>query len=199
MNRTSAALSLLFFLCTIPAARSQDVDSELRVPLAGDFASELRVTDGPWRATEPGHPLTLTFTASGLAGVKQFDLVVRLEPPDAFDATSMRFVTDSPFTNPVAGGVDKISESELKMGAAILGAAIDGERALGTLMIQTNTDFSAALAARLVIQSFSIGPTSFERNEYDESQLKLEVLVNMPTAVGVDSWGAVKAGQDAVE
>ena len=199
MTRTSAALSLLLFLCTITVARGQDVDSELRVPLAGDFASELRVNGGPWRATEPGHPLALTFTASGLAGVKQFDFVVRLEPPDAFDATSIRFVTDSPFTNPVAGGVDKISESELKMGAAILGAAIDGERALGTLMMQTNTDFSAALAARLVIQSFSIGPTSFERNEYDEEQLKLEVLVNMPTAVGVDSWGAVKAGQDAVE
>ena len=199
MNRTSTALSLFFFLCTIPSARGQDADSELRVSLVGDFASELRVTGGPWRGTEPGQPLALVFTAAGLAGVKQFDLVVRLEPPDAFDPASIRFLTDSPFTNPVAGGVVKISESELKMGAAILGAAIDGERALGTLMMKTNTDFSSALAARLVIQSFSIGPTSFERNEYDEEQLKLEVLVNMPTAVGIDSWGGVKAGRDAVE
>ncbi len=197
MNKASTVALLLLFLA--PVVRSQEavMDAVLSAPLSGEFASEIKITGGPWLATEPEQPLALTFTANGLAGVKQFDLVVRLEPADAFDISSFRFITENPFLNPVAGGVDILSEVEIKMGAAILGTAVDGERLLGTLMMQTSAEFSPARAARLVIQSFSIGPTSFERDRYEEEELKLGILVSdAPTVVDVSSWGSVKAPRD---
>jgi hypothetical protein len=185
-------------LLLAPVVQAQEpADEVLRVPLSGEFASEIKVTGGPWLASAPEQPLALTFTASGLAGVKQFDMVVRLEPADAFDASSFRFITESPFLNPV--GVDLLSEVELKTGAAILGTtAVDGEWLLGTLMMQTSAQFDPSRPARLVIQSFSIGPTSFERDTYTESDLELsivvsEVPIDMATVVDVGSWGSVKA------
>lgn len=185
-------------LLLAPVVHAQEPAEEvLRVTLSGEFASEIKITGGPWLATEPEQPLALTFTANGLAGVKQFDMVVRLDPADAFDASSLRFITEGPFINPV--GVDLLSEVEVKTGAAILGTAVDGEMLLGTLMMQTSAQFDPALSARLVIQSFSIGPTSFERDTYTESNLELSIVVSegeMPTVVDVGSWGSVKALRD---
>ncbi len=194
MNKASTVVLLSFFL--VPAALSQEavVDGTLLAPLSGDFASDVTITGGPWLATEPEQPLALTFIANGLAGVKQFDLVVRLEPAAAFDISSFRFITETPFLNPI--GVDVLSEVEIKMGGAILGTAVNGDWVLGTLMMQTSAEFSTAQPAQLVIQSFSIGPTSFERDDYDEEELKLGVIINAPTAVGTSTWGSLKKRQD---
>lgn len=190
-----ALLSLL--LIATARAQESDLDAVLEAPLSGQFASQINVTGGPWLATEPGQMLAMTFVADGLAGVKQFDLVVRIEPPAAFDISSTRFVTETPFLNPVPGGAEVLSEVEVKMGAAILGTAVDGQKVLGTLTMQTSAQYSLTEPARLVIQSFSIGPTSFERDNYDEGELKLGIVVShAPTAVGLRSWGSTKVGRE---
>ena len=184
----------LLALMLIPVAHAQEAvpEAALQASLGGPFASQLTVTGGPWLATGSGQTLTVIFSADDLAAVKQFDVVVRLEPPSAFDTSTVRFLTESPFLNPI--GTDLLSEQEIKMGAAILGTAINGDRVLGTLLIQTTAQFSPQEPARLVIQSFSIGPTSFERDSYDEGELMLEILASeAPTAVEASTWGATKA------
>jgi hypothetical protein len=189
------ALALLV-LTLIPVAHAQEAAPEatLRASLGGPFASQLTVSGGPWLATGSEQTLSVIFSVDDLAAIKQFDVVVRLEPPSAFDTSTVRFLTESPFLNPIAGGVDVLSEQELKMGAAIFGTAISGSRLLGTLLIQTTAQFSPQEPARLVIQSFSIGPTSFERDSYEEGELMLEILVSeAPTAVEASTWGAMKA------
>ena len=196
MNR-SRAIALVSFLLMTAAAHSQGAAAGLaqRASLDGGFASELEISGGPWLATQPGELLTLTFTAEGLAGVKQFNVVVRLEPPAAFDIASAIFRTEDPFLDPFPNGVVLPSDEEVDMGAAILGlAVVDGVKTLGTLTIQTSDDFDPAQPARLVIQSFSIGPSSTDRDNYGEDDLELGVLVTeVPSVIGDTTWGSMKA------
>ncbi len=200
MNKALTIVLLSFFL--VPEARSQDTALEL--PLSGQYVSLISVTGGPWLATEPGQQVNLIFTADGLVDVKQFDFLVRLDPPEAFDITGAIFRTDNPFLNPFPGGVDLLSDTEIKMGAAILGTSVvNGERILGTLSIPTSETFTRSQPARLVIQSFSVGPSSFDRDTYGETDLELSIVVSDapvdPTVVDVGSWGSVKALQDEEE
>ena len=194
MNKAHAIALVSLLSATV--AHSQDAAGPAQqASLSGGFAGEIQITGGPWLVTEPGEPVVMTFTADELAGVKQFDFVVRLEPPAAFDIDSSIFRTEDPFLDPFPNGVDLLSDAEVKMGAAILGTAVvDGTRTLGTLTILTSEEYDPTKPARLVVQSFSIGPSSVDRDNYGEDDLRLGVVVSdAPSVIGGTSWGSMKA------
>ena len=147
--------------------------------LSGDYAGRIDIVGGPWQASGPQQQVNLTFVASGLSDVKQFQLDLKIEPAVAFDTATAVFVTEDPFTDPFPNGVIVVSQDRLQVGAAILGNnVVSGEKTLGTLRITTSSTFGRLVRARIGVERFSVGPTSVERDEYLASELNLGVVVN---------------------
>ena len=147
--------------------------------LSGTYASRIGIVGGPWQASGPQQDVSLTFVASGLNDVKQFQIDVTLEPALAFDIDSAVFVTADPFVDPFPNGVEIVSQDTVRMGAAILGGdGVSGEKTLGTLRISTSSTFGRLVQAQVGVALLSIGPNRLERDEYTAAELNLGVVVN---------------------
>lgn len=158
-----------------PAAPSQGPPgSEVR--LNGRYVEKLQLQRGDGAASGPQQPLSLKFQASGMVGVRQFELVVALEPVEAFDLAVASFVPEKPFIT-VGSGVQITPEKQLRIAGLSLGMGRDGEAGLGSLNLQTSATFSATTQARIRVVLFSIGPSSTERDTYSEKELNLGMTV----------------------
>jgi len=157
-----------------PIAPAQGPGLEAR--LNGRYVERLQIHKGDEAVTGPQQPLSLEFKASGMKGVKQFEMVVAPEPAEAFDLKSSTFEPETPFIT-VGSGVQFLPENHLRIAGLSLGMDRDGEAGLGTLNLQTSSAFSATTQARIRVVSFSIGPSSRERDTYSEQELNLGVSV----------------------
>lgn len=150
------------------------------VPLNGSFASAIQITGEGWPASTGAQQLVLNFEMEGLAGVRQAELRVRPEPPEAFDLSSAVFAAAQPFVTPFASGIQtevQDGATVLRMGGASLASAVNDKASLGTLTIRTANSFNSFTDARLVVTSLSLGPSSSQRDSYDAQTLNLGVVV----------------------
>lgn len=150
------------------SASSQGTGLEAR--LQGHYVEKLQVLKGDEANPGAQQPLSLHFQASGMKGVHQFELVVAPEPAEAFDLEAATFEPDTPFIT-IGSGVQLLPEKHLRMAGLSLGLDRDGEAGLGILHLKTSAAFTPA--ARLRVLSFSIGPSSKERDTYAEQELNL--------------------------
>ena len=126
-----------------------------------------------------GATIEVALSASGLVGVKQFDVTLTVSPADAFDLSASAFAQNAAaFT--ISPGIELPADGQVKSGAASFGAAVDGDAALGTFTLTTSDGFTADTEATITVSSLSIGPTSTDRDVFDAVALGLSVTVNPP-------------------
>ena len=185
----TALCGLLLFACSddnpqsggtpLPDPPNSDSSYRQQISLSGGYADRLDIGGGPWQASGPQEEVTLTFVASGLSEVKQFQIDIKLEPATAFDIEGTIFLAEDPFVDPFPNGVVLVSPTQVQMGAAILGNnVISGDKTLGTLKIRTSQTFGRLVQAQIGVERFSVGPSSSDRDEYSAETLNLGVVVN---------------------
>ena len=147
--------------------------SGLETQLGGQYVKKLQLRKGEEAILGPQQPLSLQFQASGLSSVRQFEVVVSVEPAEAFDLSASSFSPDKPFIT-VGAGVEITAEKNLRlMGVFLDAAGYSGDGGLGTLHLKTSSSFSIATQAKVRVLRFSIGPSSTERDNYTEQDLNL--------------------------
>lgn len=160
-------------------ANNSDDGTQLNVDvqLNGRYVRSVRIDGGTLTASEPGQDVELTFIASGLSNVKQFEMRMRLDPDAAFDLASSAFVPMQPFIAPPTT-IERTAEGQWRTGGASVTRVVEGEATLGTIKLKTANGFDASTQVRVQVEFFSIGPSFSDRDDYNTNDLKLGVIVN---------------------
>lgn len=148
---------------------------------AGDNAAVVLSLDTPAEFTgiEGGGTVDVTLSAAGLVGAKQFDIILEVAPADAFDLTATTFAHNAAkFT--ISPGVEFPAAGQVKSGAASFGAAVDGDELMGTFTLKTADSYTTDIEATIKVVRYSVGPTSTNRDVFDEAALALSITVNPP-------------------
>ncbi len=163
----------------IPSQPGSKSTVQQQISLSGEYADRIDIVGGPWQASGPQEEVNLTFIASGLNEVKQFQIDIKFDPVGAFDLDGTVFMAEDPFIDPFPNGIVLVSQDQIQMGAAILGNnVISGNKTLGTLKIRTSSTFGRLVQAQIDVERFSVGPSSADRDEYTGETLNLGVVVN---------------------
>jgi hypothetical protein len=125
-----------------------------------------------------GTAIEVALSASGMVGVKQFDVTITVSPAGAFDLSATTFAQNSAFT--ISPGVEFPADGQVKSGAASFGAAVEGDGGLGTFTLKTSDSFSADTEATITVTRVSLGPSSTDRDVFESDALGLSVTVNPP-------------------
>ena len=123
-----------------------------------------------------GGTISLDVTASGMVGVKQYDITVAVSPADAFDLSATGFTAATGF---IAPG-QEVGDGTVKVGAANFGGQIDGDGSLGTFVLTASSSFNADTAATVTVSAVSLGPSSTDRDAFDAAAVAISVSVNPP-------------------
>lgn len=148
---------------------------------AGDNAGVVISLDSPAEVSDVGAAGTIevALSASGMVGVKQFDVILEVSPASAFDLTASTFLQNAALFT-ISPGVEFPADGQVKSGAASFGAAADGDGALGTFTLTTSADFTADTEATITVSRVSVGPTSTDRDVFETADLGLSITVNPP-------------------
>lgn len=139
---------------------------------AGDNASAtFSLTSGEEIASVgPGETVTVQIGASDLVGVKQIDIFLDVSPASAFDlaATAYEVPTSWLANGPPVVETDAVGTTANYFSATLTAA----------------TGFSDETNATITVEKISVGPSSSERDEFDEGDLGMSITLNLtPTAV----------------
>ena len=147
---------------------------------AGDNAGVTISLDSPAEVSDigPGATIEVGLSASGMVGVKQFDITLEVSSASAFDMTVASFAPNTAF--PISPGIETPGEGQVKSGAASFGAAADGDGLLGTFTLTTASDFTAETEVTITVIKISLGPSSTDRDVFETDDLGLSILVNPP-------------------
>ena len=148
--------------------------------IAGDNADVVVSLDGAAEVSGVGAGATIevALSATGMVGVKQFDITLTVSPADAFDLSASTFAQNPAFT--ISPGVEFPADGQVKSGAASFGAAVEGDGALGTFTLTTSASFTTGTEATITVSNLSIGPTSTDRDVFDAAALGISITVNPP-------------------
>jgi hypothetical protein len=149
--------------------------------IAGDNANVIVSLTSPTEVSDvgPGGTIEVALSASGMVGVKQFDVTLEVSPADAFDLSATTFAQNAAaFT--ISPGVEFPAEGQVKSGAASFGAAVNGDAALGTFTLKASSTFTTDTEATITVVRVSIGPSSTDRDVFTTEQLGLSITVNPP-------------------
>ena len=199
MFRYSTATVLSFLLCLLLQCRQADAGaaaSELRqsVALDGTYASEFLI-EGEWTASSGGQEITLIFSGRDLNDVRQVELILEPIPASAFDLESAVFTPRDPIVT-LGSGVEVIEGDLLHLGGASISDPVEGDQQFGTFTVRTSDAFTSSTSARIEVNLLSLGPSSSDREEYNQENLGLGVVVSSGDTETVDetsTWGRIKA------
>ncbi|MEE2657411.1 MAG: hypothetical protein VX733_02835 [Candidatus Latescibacterota bacterium] len=190
MNRCLLAAFVGFSACSgdneptvaipnVSGVNSPTSGAKLRqsVDLDGRYATGVRIEGDHWQAQEPAQEVQFTVVMSGMREVRQFELTISPDPPEAFDLSTAVFKAKTGFLNPFPSGL-QFEGTNMRMGAANLSSVVTDEDTLGTFRITTASTFGRLTPARLEVIRLSIGPSSTQRDTYDAQELRLGVDVN---------------------
>lgn len=148
-----------------------------QVSLDDRYIGELRIEGDSWKATGPRQEISLTFAASGLASVRQVELLLEPSPDSAFDLSTAVFEPVAPLVT-LPPGAEIAGNNQLRIGAATLTVDLAGNRILGTLTLKTSSSFNAFVRAHITVRLLSVGPGVSQRDTYEAGELNLGVIVN---------------------
>ena len=157
-----------------PAAASELTQS---VALDGDYASEFVIGWDTWSASSGGQEVTLLFSGRDLKDVRQLEVIIEPVPPSAFDLESAVFTPTEPLVT-LGKGVEVIDGDRLRLGGASVSESIEGDQEFGTFTLRTSDGFTSGTSAQIEVTFLSLGPTSSDREEYDQENLGLGVVVS---------------------
>lgn len=186
--RSSLLLALTVALCSC-SANDPDIDlpqaglsgpgeGDLTqtVSLDGRYIDTIRIAPEGWQNIAPGQQMTITFEATGLAQVKQFEIVVQPQPSSAFSLEDALFRPQAPFITPFATGIQMDADGSLRLGGASLATIVTGDQVLGTLTLSTRSGLGSSASLRVTL--VSVGPSSTDRERYEGDNIRLGVRVN---------------------
>ncbi len=158
--------------------RPNGTEYNLKAQLDGNYVKGIRIEESNWSAVGPQQDVELKFQAEAMVGIGQFEFHLELAPSNAFDVSASSFVTAAPFVT-LLGGIDPGStSSRIKIGGANMNRSSNGDAVLGTLNLQTSSQFTRQTEARIRIVFFSMGPESQIRDNYSTQDLNMGVVVN---------------------
>jgi len=148
--------------------------------IAGDNADVVVSLDGAAEVSDvgAGGTIEVALSATGMVGVKQFDVTLTLSPADAFDLAASTFAQNPAFT--ISPGVEFPADGQVKSGAASFGAAVEGDGALGTFTLTTSDSFTSDTEATITVSRLSLGPSSTDRDLFDADAIGISITVNPP-------------------
>ena len=163
---------------SVPVRPGGSGETELRLEarLGGRYAQSLRIQEGDWTGIGPGEEIEMTFQATGMKEIGQFDLIMEPDPPTDFDIGASLFAPRPPFVT-LRTGVEQQEDGRVRIIGADLNRSTEGDAVLGTLRLRTTADFPRS-ELRLRVVFFSIGPSSTERDTYTAADLNLGIVVN---------------------
>ena len=199
MFRYSTATVLSFLLCLLLQCRQADAGvaaSELRqsAALDGTYASEFLI-EGDWAASSGGQEITLVFSGRDLNDIRQVELILEPIPASAFDLESAVFTPQDPILT-LGSGVEVIEGDLLHLGGASISDPVEGDQQFGTFTVRTSDAFTSSTSARIEVTLLSLGPSSDDREAYNQEDLGLGVVVSSGDTETVDetsTWGRIKA------
>jgi hypothetical protein len=161
--------------------------------LAGAYIAKLSVTPNTNKIDGPGQEITLELQASGLTTAKQVEFIIAVRPPEAFDLDASVFSPADPYLT-LGTGVELVDNQLLRLGSVAFVDGNFGDASLGTLNLTLSQEYIPGTIVSVHILFFSIGPSSEEREIYDEAITCLEwFLEPLNTAILASPWGQIKS------
>ena len=158
---------------------SQTGPLELAADLDGRYVQSIRIEEGEFTATGPGQEVAMTFAATGMDTVKQFEFRLEIDPAQALDFAESAFVATKPFIHPPPSGTQLTDDGEWSIAGAIFGdVQAAGDNELGTLNFKTKDGFDAGTQVQVRITFFSIGPSFSDRDDYTANDLNMGITIN---------------------
>ena len=158
---------------------SQTGPLELAADLDGRYVQSIRIEEGEFTATGPGQEVTMTFAATGMDTVKQFEFRLEIDPAQALDFAESAFVATQPFLQPPPSGTELTDNGQWRIAGVILGDdPAEGDNALGTLTFKTKDGLDARTQVQVHITFFSIGPSFSDRDDYTANDLNMGITIN---------------------
>ena len=137
---------------------------------AGDNAGAKFVGSPPgYVEVGPGQEIAVHLEADNLVGVKEYDILVELDPSDAFELIAWDPGTWTPT------GV-KVVDGAVEFGAATTEYFTGNDLTLGTLTLTTAADFTTDTEALIDVTRISLGPSSTDRDVFDTDDLSALVI-----------------------
>mgnify|MGYP000120848463 FL=1 len=123
---------------------------------------------------EPGQTFEVDVDAIGLAGVEQYEIILELDPPAAFDLANSSFANS--LTSAITLGIESPGPGQFRSGAAILsGTPFTGDGTLGTFTLKTSPEF--ANDATVKLGRVAVGSSSTEQDVFLAGDLNLSFSI----------------------
>ena len=160
-----------------PADANDELALNANAELNGRYVKGVRIDGDSFSASAPGQDVEITFTATGLNNVKQFEVRLRIEPEAAFDLAASSFAPLQPFISPPTS-VERTEDGLWRTGGASVTRVVEGDATFGTLKLKTASGFDSDTQVRVQVDYFSIGPSFSDRDDYNANDLQMGVIVN---------------------
>lgn len=145
------------------------------------FVSQVSLDSEDEIVAGAGEQIPVALSAAGLVGVEQVSVTLHVSPADAFDLAATTFAGSAAFN--LSAPAVEVAEGQVRGGAVVIEAAVDGDGELGMFTLVTADNFSKETEAEIVVNSVSIGSASDMRDALDAELLGLSVYINRPDPV----------------
>ena len=160
-----------------PADTNDELALNANVELNGRYVKSVRIDGDSFSANAPDQDVEITFAATGLSNVKQFEVRLRIEPEAAFDLAASSFAPLQPFISPPTS-VERTEDGLWRTGGASVTRVVEGDATFGTLKLKTAGGFDGNTQVRLQVDYFSIGPSFSDRDDYNANDLQMGTIIN---------------------
>ena len=150
----------------------------LEARLDGRYAQSIRIEESAFTATQPGDKIDLTFVASGMSNVKQFEVRLEIDPAGALTFEESSFAPAKPFVALPGHSIELMDGGQWRTGGASFGETKEGDDALGTLSLVASDQFIAGTRVKVRIAFFSLGPSFSDRDDYGATDLNMGLVIN---------------------
>jgi hypothetical protein len=127
----------------------------------------------------PDQDIEVSIDAQGMTNVKQFEIILEVSPPEAFDLGASSFAQNTAFT--IYPGMLSPASNQIRVGAVNFTTPVNGDAPLGTFTLHTSSTFETATATTEAIIRFvriALGPSSTEQDVFLSDRLWQIVRLN---------------------
>ncbi len=159
-------------------AESEDIELVPEKELNGRYIRSVSLSGGQLSTGTEGQLIEIFVNATGLANVKQFEMILHADPDDSFELAESTFVPAQPFISP-PNSIEITENGRWRTGGASISGDVNGDASLGTLKLITGRGFDKIDRSILYLDFFSIGPSSSDRDDYYEKDLSVGITISV--------------------
>ena len=117
--------------------------------------------------------VAVQIAASGLVGMKQFQITMAVSPAGAFDLSKASFAPEGGLF-----GLPEPGEDSVNFGFASFGAALNDDFTFGVATMVLSSSFTTETEATITVTSISIGPDADNRDVFGADILGMTITIN---------------------